>query len=216
MPRQKPPGWPDHMLAKPLKGGKFGYYWNAPPWARKAGYPITSEALGTDYAEAKRRCDDLLNVQLAAFRRRHESPAEDQRGSVGTFDWMAGLAKSSPKWPKRAGTRKSYDAALHLVSSYALKDGRTFGQLALKSITPDAADRLYDKLKVKADGRERAPRQSVREDGALLQGHGHAAGVLRGVDGDRRGGRLCRRALNPPPRWSHSFGCSAKRTSLPA
>jgi len=142
------------MESKPLTGGLIGYSWNAPPWARKAGYPMKSEALGTDYGDAKRRCDDLLNVQLDAFRQREEAPVA-LHDNFGTFDWMAALAKSSPKWPRKAATRKSYDASLRLVSSYGLKDGRTFGHLALKSITPDAADRLYDKLKVRADGRDR-------------------------------------------------------------
>ena len=44
---------------------------------------------------------------------------------------------------------------LRLVSEYVLKDGRKFGTLALKSVTPDAADRLYERLKLKLDGTER-------------------------------------------------------------
>ena len=42
-----------------------------------------------------------------------------------------------------------------LASQHKLKDGRTFGSLALNSITPGAADRLFDKLKEKLDGGER-------------------------------------------------------------
>ena len=154
MPHRKPRGWPRHMESKPLTGGAISYHWNAPPWARKAGYPIRSEALGTDYAEAKRRCDDLLNVQLDAFRRREDVEAGPQV-RFGTFDWMVSLAKSSPKWPKKPGTRTSYDAVLRLVSSFVLKDGRRFGSLALASINPGAADRLYEKLKAKTDRSER-------------------------------------------------------------
>ena len=36
-----------------------------------------------------------------------------------------------------------------------MKDARKFGALSLKNITPDAADRLYEKLKLKSDGTER-------------------------------------------------------------
>ena len=37
----RPPTGPTSPAAKkPLTGGAIGYYWYAPPWARKAGYPI--------------------------------------------------------------------------------------------------------------------------------------------------------------------------------
>ncbi|MGH1574871.1 hypothetical protein ACRAWG_34825 [Methylobacterium sp. P31] len=75
---------------------------------------------------------------------------------MGTFDWLAALYKTSPKYyGKPPQTRRSYDASLRLVSSFVLKDGRRFGTLALGSITPTAADLLYDKLKLKADGTPR-------------------------------------------------------------
>ena len=71
---------------------------------------------------------------------------------------MIAIYKSSPLYRKLpAKTRKSYDAALRLASQHKLKDGRDFGRLALASITPGAADRLYDKLKEKPDGGEARP-----------------------------------------------------------
>lgn len=155
MPRRKPVGWPKLMAPRRLKSGVTAYYWVPPTWAVKAGCKMRSEALGTDYAEAKRRCDELLNPHFDAWRTRDERPSRDNNATAGTFDWMAAVAKSSPKWPKRPATAKSYDASLRLVSEYVLKDGRKFGSLTLKSITPDAADRLYEKLKQKADGSPR-------------------------------------------------------------
>src|SRR4051794_39781446 len=139
MPRSKPIGWPKLMIAKRLSSGRVAYYWNPPGWAFRAGCPMRREALGIDYAEAKGRCDDLLNPHYDAWRARQLKPAEETRHAVGTFDWMCAVAKSSPKWPKRAGTRKSYESALYLVSGYVLKDGRRFGVLSLSNITPDAA-----------------------------------------------------------------------------
>jgi hypothetical protein len=44
---------------------------------------------------------------------------------------------------------------LHLVSAHALKDGRKFGKLALSSITPGAADKLFAKLKIGGKSGER-------------------------------------------------------------
>lgn len=156
MPRRKPQGWPKLMVARRLKSGLTGYYWAPPTWAVKAGCSVCSEPLGNDYGVAKARCDDVLNAQFDAWRQRGSIPAETNRVRIGTFDWMVALYKTSPKFTGRPPkTRKGYDAALHLVSSYVLKDGRRFGSLALSSITPGAADRLYERLKLKADGTER-------------------------------------------------------------
>jgi hypothetical protein len=142
----------DHCLAS----GGTAYYWKPPSWARKAGFPLRSEALGTDYAEAKRRCDGILNPQLDAWRAKGDAPSLSSSTPIATFDWMVSVYKSSPKFKdKETKTRKGYDAVLRLVSDYKLKDNRKFGTLMLSNITPGAADRLFDKLKTKEDGSER-------------------------------------------------------------
>lgn len=148
--KRKPPGWPDYMEAKPSARG-LRYYWNAPSWARKRGYPITSEALGVDYAAAKARCDDFLNPSFDSWR---TGGATDElakpRALVGTFDWAVSSYKADKKYTKRPPrTRTDYDRALNDVAGYTLKDGRRFGSLNVKSINATAVDRLYDKLRVK-------------------------------------------------------------------
>ena len=66
---------------------------------------------------------------------------------------MVEAFRRSPKYRDlQPNTRKSYDAVLRLVSEYSLMDGRRFGAIGLRSITPAAADRLYEKLRKKADG----------------------------------------------------------------
>ena len=44
-----------------------------------------------------------------------------------------------------------YDRSLALVSGHKLKDGRRFGELSLRSITPGAADRIHEQLLVKGN-----------------------------------------------------------------
>ena len=156
MPRTKPAGWPKLMVARRLKTGATAYYWGPPTWATKGGCPLTFESLGADYGEATRRCDDILNPQVDAWRSRSTVPVVAAAAKVGTFDWLAGVYRSSPKFTDRPPrTRKSYDAALALVAEYKVKDGRRFGSLALASIQPGVADRLYDRLKTRADGTPR-------------------------------------------------------------
>jgi hypothetical protein len=151
MPRRKPLGWPRYMRAKHLQGGLVAYFWEPPTWARRRDCPAHAEPLGTDYGAAKQRCDDVLNPQLDVWRTGGEIP-EPQVGP-GTFDWMVSVYKTNPKYKdKPLRTRKSIDAALALVAKHTLKDGRTFGVLALSSITPGVADRLFAKLKMKPGG----------------------------------------------------------------
>ena len=68
MRSRKPMGWPRYMHDHLRTDGLTSYYWKVPTWAKKEGFPLRSEALGLDYGEAKRRCDDLLNPQLDAWR----------------------------------------------------------------------------------------------------------------------------------------------------
>jgi integrase len=144
------------MVARRLKSGATAYYWHIPSWAKRGGCALKIETLGTDYADAKKRCDELLNPQFDAWRKREEIGLPSNRAVLGTFDWMIAVYKSSPLYRKLpAKTRKSYDAALRLASQHKLTDGRNFGRLTLASITPGAADRLFDKLKYRADGSQR-------------------------------------------------------------
>jgi hypothetical protein len=156
MPRRKPLGWPRYMVVRRLRSGATAYYWVIPTWAKKNGCILNIEALGTDYADAKKRCDELLNPQLDAWRKREVITLPSDHAVPGTFDWMVTVYKSSPLYRKLpAKTRKSYDAALRLASQHILRDGRKFGMLLLSSITPGAADRLFAKLKERPDGGER-------------------------------------------------------------
>jgi hypothetical protein len=123
MPRRKSPGWPVYMVAKRLRGGITGYYWAPPTWALKKGCQMNREALGSDYAEAKRRCDELLNPQLHAWMRRGEVGEVSPRLEPGTFDWMVATFKRSPKYiDLPAKTQKSYDDALALIGDHVVKD----------------------------------------------------------------------------------------------
>jgi len=149
--KRRPPGWPDYMEGK-LSASGVRYYWSAPTWARKRGYTIKSEALGADYGSAKARCDEYLNPLFKSWRTGGDSDAK-RRALIGSFDWAVEEYKSSNKYTKLpARTRSGYDRALEDVAGFNLTDGRRFGALHLKSIGAKAVDKLYDKLKVGADG----------------------------------------------------------------
>ena len=167
------------MRGKLLSSGSIAYFWAPPTWAIQRGCTVGAEALGTDYSKAKDRCDKVLNPQFTGWRTGSLVGATADRPAVGTFDWMVSIYKSHPKYTGRPKvTRKNYDAALALVSKHVLKDGRTFGNLSLSSISPGAVDRLHEKLMAKPGGGERGR----TADGAM---------------------RICRRAWNVAWRDKH-------------
>lgn len=157
MPKRKPAGWPDLMIGKRLASGAVAYYWAPPTRAKRAGCPIEAEALGTDYGSAKRRCDEVLNVHYKVWLTKSDPIDPASRLGAGTLDWMVAVYKRSPKYKgKSAATRESYDRMLRIASAVRLKDGRTFGSLSLPSITPGAADKLFERLKASGpNGAER-------------------------------------------------------------
>ena len=106
MRRRKPKGWPSYMAEKKLASGQIAYYWQPPTWARKGGCPVAPEPLGADYADAKRRCDDILNPQFRAWRTNGEID-EHSRPLPYTFDWLVTVYKSSPKYKRlSSGTQR--------------------------------------------------------------------------------------------------------------
>ena len=112
------------MVGKTLSRGGFGYYWQPPTWSRKMGCSLEAEALGTDYADAKRRCDEVLNPQFRSWLG-GGAVTETARPLPGTFAWLIALYKASPKYLHLAsGTQADYDAVLSLVADI---NSRTVG-----------------------------------------------------------------------------------------
>ncbi len=155
MPRRKPAGWPDLMIEKRLSTGAFAYYWAPPTRAKRAGYCVTSEALGSDYGAAKERCDNILNPHYRAWLNKGQEEVPSNL-RVGSFDWLVSVYKASPKYTKLPSeTRSSYDRALRLVSQHQLSDKRALGFMPIVTFTPGAVDALFEKLKIDSKGEER-------------------------------------------------------------
>jgi hypothetical protein len=153
--KRKPVGWPKYMEAR-ASMGVVRYYWNAPSWARKRSYHVKSEPLGADYAAAKSRCDDVLNPMFESWRTGGATDVDDaaRRVVVGSFDWLCGCYKKSPRYTKLpARTRESYDRMLRRVADYVLNNGRRLGSLAVRSLNPAAVDLLHEKLKIGTGGK---------------------------------------------------------------
>jgi hypothetical protein len=74
----------------------------------------------------------------------------------GSFSWLVASYFTAPQFLELpAITQRSYRGALSRVCGFALKDGRTFGQLMLPDITPAVADQIHVRLKFRPDGEPR-------------------------------------------------------------
>jgi len=125
----------------------WGYFFDPPTWARKAGCPVASEALGTDYTSACTRAEEVLLKQFDSWRSGGRADLVPERAPPGTFDWLAATYKSTAKYKEVSKRQqKLHDLGMSLVADYVLKDGRRFGTLVLTSIKPAVIDKLYAKI----------------------------------------------------------------------
>jgi hypothetical protein len=81
--------YPHGTRRKRLKKGGFGYFFDAPTWARKRGCPVKNEPLGTDYDLAVQRAEKKL---LPAFDSWLIGGGDANPVGIGvvigTLDWM--------------------------------------------------------------------------------------------------------------------------------
>jgi hypothetical protein len=144
---------PRYVERKPLKSGGWGYFFHVPSWARKAGCPIQSGPLGTDYGVAVRRAEDVLLKAFDSWRTGGVSDtATVPMATVGTLDWLFAEYRSDRRYTKLdAKTKRNHENGFKLVGGHVLKDGRRLGQARLAIITTAVTDELYEKLLVVTD-----------------------------------------------------------------
>ena len=143
----KPIGWPRHMREKRLASGMTAYFWAPPTRATKAGFTISSEALGADYGAARERAM-LLNQHLDAWREGQGAEKTlDASSGVGSVEWAVEVYKRGPAWAKVSPrSRPEYERAFKLVLRHKTKVGSEIGAAPLKSITTLGVDKLYAAL----------------------------------------------------------------------
>jgi hypothetical protein len=133
----------------------MGYYFNVPKIYLNAGCPRLNEPLGTDYVAA---CGtDGKGGRAATLNGLFDEWNDARRGlpiwseaaqAIGSVDWLFGTYKQSKAYTEKVGKRshKSYEWAMLAVCNTLNKKGVRVGNLPIKSITPLAADKLYDRF----------------------------------------------------------------------
>src|SRR6476469_5131754 len=116
---------PRHVLRKPLKGGKHGYFFNIPTKARKAGCTLRNEALGTDYETAVKRAEMVLLPAFDAWLKGDTASPTSPVADAGTLDWLFAEYRSDRRYTKLdPKTRRNHENGFKLVGGHVLKDGR--------------------------------------------------------------------------------------------
>ena len=139
---------PRHVLRKPLKGGKHGYFFNIPTKARKAGCTMHNEPLGTDYDAAVKRAETILLPAFDAWLKGDTAMSSSPAVAIaGTLDWLFAEYRVDRRYTKLSPKHKrNHENGFKLVGGHVLKDGRRLGQARITAITTAITDALYEAL----------------------------------------------------------------------
>ncbi len=146
---------PRYVIAKPAAKGLQAFYFNVPMRLRRRSCPVPNEALGTSYVVA---CGEdgnggraaVLNGLLDEWDARRQGLPVSSEGTpkIGTVDWLFREYKQSKAYLEKVSVRSrvNYEWAMRAFCDLPDKAGQRTGSKSIKSISPRAADKIYDKL----------------------------------------------------------------------
>jgi integrase len=146
---------PRHVIPKRLASGKTAFYYNVPTKWRALKCPVQNEPLGTDYAAMKKRADTLNGIFDEWDQQRRGLPmSSPAMPKYGTVDWLFREYKISKAYLEKVAqrSRQDYEWAMREVCDIITKKGDRVGDRLVKTITPRAADKLYDKFIASPNG----------------------------------------------------------------
>ena len=146
---------PRFVIPKLLASGLTGFYFNINKYYRDRGCIIPNEPLGTDYIVACGENGD--GGRAAALNRLFDEWDAARRGEpvetgplvrYGNVDWLFREYKSCKAYLKKVSlrSRPDYERTMLLVADTLTNKGDRIGGRSIRSITPRAADKLYDKF----------------------------------------------------------------------
>jgi hypothetical protein len=143
---------PRYCRRKPLKSGRWAYFFEPPTWAREQGCYIQAEALGEEHAAAVDRAENVLLPAFDSWRSGGSTDMVPASPVPGTFDWLVGIFKKHRKWKEiDHKTQRFYEQGLTLFANHKLKDGSRAGSKQISDFTKRFVDAVYAKLLVAED-----------------------------------------------------------------
>ncbi len=140
---------PRYCRRKPLKSGRWAYFFEPPTWARLQGCQIEAEALGQDYTAAMERAENVLLPAFDSWRSRGLTDMVPASPVAGSFDWLVSIFKAHQKWKEiDRKTQRQYEQGLALFANHRLKDNTRAGSKQISDFTRGFVDAIYAKLRV--------------------------------------------------------------------
>jgi integrase len=140
---------PRHVIPKRLAGGRVAFYYNVPTKYRAMKCPISNEPLGSDHAKMVELSETLNGLFDEWDRHRKGLPVTSaSMPKYGSVDWLFREYKISKAYLDKVAvrSRRDYEWAMAEICNTVTKKGDRIGDRSVKSITPRAADKLYDKF----------------------------------------------------------------------
>jgi len=140
---------PRYCRRKPLKNGRWAYFFEPPTWARKQGCPFAAEALGQNYDAAVIRAESTLLPAFDSWRTGGLSDLAPIGVTKGSFDWLVQEFKKQQKWKDvDPHTKRTYEQGTKLFADHILKDDSRAGSKQVGDFTKAFVDAVYAKLLV--------------------------------------------------------------------
>jgi hypothetical protein len=139
--------FPRYCRRKPLKSGRWAYFFEPPTWARKQGCHVKAEALGQEHVAAVNRTENVLLPAFDSWRSRGLTDMVPTSPVPGTFDWLVSVFKEHQKWKEiDHKTQRFYEQCLALFANHKLKNGSRTGSQQISDFTKGFVDAVYAKL----------------------------------------------------------------------
>jgi hypothetical protein len=150
---------PRFVVVKQLPSGTTAFYFNVPKYHLEKGCPNLNQALGTSYEEA---CgDDGKGGRAAPLNARFEEWQSIAAGmpmeslvQIGTVYWLFRTYKTTKAYLEKVSprSRTDYERTMHLVADTLTNKGDRVGSRMIKAISPQGADKIYERIIGLIDG----------------------------------------------------------------
>jgi hypothetical protein len=138
---------PRYCRRKPLKNGRWAYFFEPPTWARKQGCQLEADAPGQNYDAAVARAENVLLPAFDSWRTGGLSDLAPRGYAKGSFDWLVHEFKKQQKWKDLdPHTKRTYEHGTKLFADHILKDGSRAGSKQVGDFTKAFVDAVYAKL----------------------------------------------------------------------
>jgi hypothetical protein len=145
---------PRYVERRWTKAG-WTYHFHVPTWAKRAGCPMHTEALGTDLDAAIKRAETILLPAFDAWRSGDAKIASGTApaiAAVGTLDWVFAEYRADRRYTKLdPKSKRNHENGFKLVGNYILKDKTRLGSRRASLIDTSVTDALYEALLVVKD-----------------------------------------------------------------